>query len=242
MKKKHNLANKCKLYRIWKSIKYRCNNPKCKSYKNYGGRGIKVCEEWKNDFIPFYNWSMENGYREETLPNGLNKWTIDRIDNNGDYEPSNCRWVTNKEQSLNKRTSIPLENKNKICPICKKQFFTNNINKKTCSVECSRKLLSISQKNREDREVIFKECPICHKMFRVQKRKYDKRVHCSQECHNRSMSIILEYNGEKKTIKEWSKSTGLGERCIKGRVDRGWSVERILTTSKRGSEKDDNPS
>jgi hypothetical protein len=77
---------KTKIYSIWGNMKDRCFNSKCKEYKNYGGRGIKVCDEWKNNFVAFYNWAMTHGYKE-----GL---SIDRIDNDGNYEPSNCQWLT----------------------------------------------------------------------------------------------------------------------------------------------------
>ena len=81
-----------KLYGIWCAMKRRCYNVNDKRYSRYGGRGIIVCDSWLN-FEPFYNWSLANGYKE-----GL---SIDRISNNGNYEPSNCRWVTKKEQNRN---------------------------------------------------------------------------------------------------------------------------------------------
>lgn len=88
---KHGQYN-TRLYNIWKHMKSRCNNPKDAKYANYGGRGIKVCEEWVY-FTGFYKWSMSNGY-EDNLE-------IDRIDNDGDYEPGNCRWTTRKVQCNN---------------------------------------------------------------------------------------------------------------------------------------------
>ena len=94
--KKHGLRNTI-LYRIWRDIKSRTLNSKYKRYSDYGGRGITICEEWKNDFVPFYNWAMLNGYEENK---GL---SIDRIDNDGNYEPSNCRWTTKTIQSRNRR-------------------------------------------------------------------------------------------------------------------------------------------
>lgn len=94
---KHGLS-KTKLHRIWRGIKYRCNVPTCKDFSHYGGRGIKVCEEWANNFGNFSAWAMEHGYSD-----GL---TIDRIDVDGDYSPDNCRWVTWLEQQNNKRDSV----------------------------------------------------------------------------------------------------------------------------------------
>lgn len=78
-----------RLNSIWRGMKTRCYNKNSLEYSNYGGRGIAVCKEWKDDFKSFYDWAMSHGYKE-----GL---TIDRIDNNGNYEPNNCQWLTKSE-------------------------------------------------------------------------------------------------------------------------------------------------
>ena len=126
-----------KLYGVWCTMKSRCNNKNTRSYKDYGGRGIKVCEEWFNSFGSFYEWSIQNGYKE-----GLQ---IDRIDNNGNYCPENCRWITRKE----------------------------NMN-------------------------------------------------------NTSKNVFLEYNGDTKTLSQWSDIVGTSEKLISERLKRGWSAEQAL--------------
>lgn len=127
------------IYSSWDAMIQRCTNVNHKAYCNYGGRGIKICEEWR-DFIRFNEWAVQNGWAP--------KMELDRKDNNGNYEPSNCRWVTHSINNRNKR-------------------------------------------------------------------------------NNR----LLTYNGEIKTMQEWSEITGLSFKCIQGRIDSlGWSIERALTT------------
>lgn len=99
MPKKHYMKN-TKLYSIWNEMRNRCNNPNDANYKRYGGKGICVCNEW-NDFRVFYPWAVDNGYKE-----GL---TIDRINPLGNYEPSNCRWITRAEQQRNRSNNVRIE-------------------------------------------------------------------------------------------------------------------------------------
>lgn len=89
--------SKKRVYRIYHHMKERCYSPKDKRFSDYGGRGIAICREWKDSFESFYSWAMDNGYQDDL--------SIDRIDNDGNYEPSNCRWVTSIEQGRNKRTT-----------------------------------------------------------------------------------------------------------------------------------------
>ena len=87
--------SKTKIYGVWLSMRERCTSTNHPSYKNYGGRGIKVCDEWMNDFITFYNFAIQNGYVENL--------TLDRINNDKGYSPDNCRFITRKEQNRNYR-------------------------------------------------------------------------------------------------------------------------------------------
>ena len=85
---------------IWRGMRYRCNNPTNPAYKWYGARGIKICSDWF-DFGKFVLWAYTNGYSDEL--------TLDRIDNDGDYTPDNCRWATRKQQGSNKRNPYTVE-------------------------------------------------------------------------------------------------------------------------------------
>ncbi len=105
-KERASLANKThghsktRLYNIWAGIKERCTNPNATNYKNYGGRGISMCAEWLSDYMAFEQWAISNGYDEAASGH---QCSIDRIDNDGDYCPSNCQWTTYSEQARNRR-------------------------------------------------------------------------------------------------------------------------------------------
>ena len=101
LRTKHNKHN-TRLYEVWRGMKKRCYCTSDQAYKNYGGRGISVCEEWRDNFQAFYGWAMANGYNPSAKQG---ECTLDRIDVNGNYEPSNCRWVTMKVQQNNRRNN-----------------------------------------------------------------------------------------------------------------------------------------
>lgn len=169
MKKTGITVKNKKLYKRYQDIKKRCYNEKCNSYYNYGKRGIKICDEWlgEDGFYNFLNWAVKNGYREELQ--------IDRIDVNGNYKPSNCRWVDRKTNANNRRNSIRINGKtlneiakemnytydniwrrykkygdikipNKICKRCQKVFEPYRNNQSYCSKECYEKDRRISNK------------------------------------------------------------------------------------------------
>lgn len=130
-----------RLYHIWCTMKARCFRKTSAKYPRYGGRGITMCDEWKNNFQNFYDWSMANGYKENL--------SIDRIDNNGDYCPSNCRWTD-----------------------------------------------AVTQMN------------------------------------NTSANVLIEYNGEIKTIAQTARDNGISQSLLWKRLNRGWSVKKSIETPK----------
>lgn len=131
-------ATDTKLYGVWINVKTRCNNPRNRAYPQYGGRGIRLCEEWES-FQNFQNWAIKSGYVD-----GL---TLDRIDVNGNYSPENCRWVDMKTQQNNRRNNH-----------------------------------------------------------------------------------VIEFNGVRKTLSEWSEATGLSSSTLRTRLSiLGWPIERALT-------------
>lgn len=135
-----------RLYRILQHVKDRCYRSNNKDYQYYGARGIRVYDEWLNDFEAFYNWAINTNYKENL--------TIDRIDVNGNYEPSNCRWVDQKTQNNNKRNSVRLTYDGK----------TQTITQWAEELNCNRSAMYIRhRKGWTDKECLFGKGVKCEK-------------------------------------------------------------------------------
>lgn len=175
-----------RIYRIHHTMKGRCydkNNPK---YKNYGARGIYICDEWlgENGFINFYNWSMANGYK--------NDLTIERIDVNKNYCPENCTWIPMGEQAKNKTNNIIIEMNGK------KQILSE-----WCK-ELNLKYSFVHNRIKQGWNVI------------------------DALTKPKEKTGLYEYKGKKYKIKQLSEMSGLSPKTIKSRLDKKWSINRIM--------------
>lgn len=196
------IRRKMKLYNVWCGMKSRCNNTNNTRYSSYGGRGIKVCDEWNGDFIKFQKWALENGYKE-----GLQ---LDRIDNDGNYEPSNCRWATRLLQMNNNRHN---------------KFIEYNGEKHTIA-EWAR-IKSLPQNLLVYRLLegwTVKEAINTPKLIRGQRIHKMKKYECSR-------FVYINYNGERHTLTEWAHKIGLKRGCSLRRRIKEWGIEKALTTN-----------
>jgi len=186
-------------YRSWQAMKQRCLNENCKDYRRYGLRGIKIEPKWVDSFDAFY---ADMGDR----PKGT---TLDRIDNNGDYTPSNCRWATSKQQARNKRDTVFIDFDGKSL-ISKDWEKITGI--KRCTIDrrlnagwSVKDALTIPAEEGNDRA----------------RYKRDRN-----RCSNR----WLEFNGQTKILADWGKEYGVHPDNIARRIDRfGWSIEDAIT-------------
>lgn len=189
----------------------RCENPKAANYYLYGGRGIKVCDEWHNIEI-FEQWVSDSNYEP-----GL---SIDRIDVNGNYEPSNCRWVTAKEQANNRRNTIYVTIDGITKTISEWADFSG-INRSTLN----------SRYNDGVRGVM-----LLHKVedttFKQGYNRYENKGHYEdmRTSYGNNDVEIWELDGEKHSISEWGTIKGINEDTLRSRRSRGWSIEKTLTT------------
>ena len=227
--KKQPLSNVSKrLRRIYINMVQRCYNSNNTTYKYYGNRGIIVCNEWLNDRYKFFQWALDNGY-EENL-------TIDRKDVDGNYEPSNCRWATMKEQANNKTSNHFLEidgetktitqwsEENNLSPSTfVKRFSTSPDNiyqnqRYSIFVEINGEIKNLKQ--------LANESGLPYYLL-LQRYKAGWNVdHLLDDLVNKTKQV--EINGEVHTIREWAEMYGLSKQLIVNRMRRGWEGEDLI--------------
>ena len=182
---------RCRIYTIWNNIKRRCNDENSEKYPRYGGRGIKICNEWYV-FDAFYEWALNNGYKDNL--------SIDRMDNDGNYEPNNCRWVDDIVQANNKSTNHLIE-----------------YNGETHTLQEWSRIVGI------DRRTIWKRIiqygwsvsDALEKPIKKQKQGKD---------------LLIEFKGETHNLSDWSKILSITRETLKSRFKMGWSIEKAFTT------------
>lgn len=185
---KDNTGRTTRLYRAWLNMKSRCLNPNTPKFKNHGGRGIAVCDEWINDYVNFHNWAINHGYSDFL--------TLERKDNDGNYEPSNCTWTTYSRQNLNKRDN---------------HFITHNGETKTLSMWAD--ISGISRSTLHERIFI--------KGWDIEKALNSPITHPKH--------WFVEFNGVRKSLKDWARQLGVDYYALRKRFIRGWSTEKALT-------------
>lgn len=184
-----------KEYRAWESMKTRCYNKRFKFYDYYGGRGIQVCDEWRDDFQAFFDYIGEAPSPDHS---------IDRIDNNGNYEPGNVRWALDYDQMNNRGAyNVPIKFRGR----------TMNKNQWCKELGISGGALDRRLKKGWSMEKAL-STPVKPRGWNIAK--------------NRPSGIKITYNGATKSISEWSNFTGINIHTIRGRLRRGWSIDKTL--------------
>lgn len=193
VKFQHHGMSQTRLYTEWRTMLNRCKHPSHKSYADYGGRGIKVCAEWQ-DFITFKDWSLSHGYSDEL--------TLDRIDVNGDYEPSNCRFVDMVTQCNNRRSS---------------KFLTYQ--GKTLSLAQWARELGVSRAIVSQR--LKRGLPV-EEVLRTEKHAHRGGAHYQK---------LITFKGVTLNQKQWAEKIGITPTSLMRRIEK-WGIERALTQTK----------
>lgn len=188
MRKTHGESNKSKEWDAWGSMIQRCTNPKNKKYYSHGGRGIKVCDRWRNSFINF----LDDMGRAPSKSHSL-----DRIDNDGNYEPSNCKWATRSEQANNTRSNIRIFFKGKVQTL-----------KQWCD-ELSLPYVKTKARIKNGWSV-------------------ERAFSDSDGVHVRKDNVIIEYNGERKHLMQWSRHLGIKYSTLRRRIS-VYSIDKAFT-------------
>lgn len=239
--------SKTRLYGLWLGIKKRCYNPNEVSYRWYGAKGIKMCDEWLDDYTKFRDWAYSTGY-DEDLPRGIQ--TIDRKDSNGDYCPKNCRWRTIKEQQRNKQSNNLYE-MNGERHLLSEWAEILNVDYKMLKSRVGDYGWTLEQALSEpiNSKVKIERIRIKYKGENLTIKEWSKKLGISEHLirsrmfssedpefilkvgkHKTSRERLIEYNGKIQNIKEWAEELGIKDETLRGRLNRGWSVERALET------------
>lgn len=225
-----------RLYHIWSSMKGRCITTSNHKYKNYGGRGITICEEWLNDFQAFYDWAMANGYSDDL--------SIDRIDVNGNYEPSNCRWTDAKTQMNNMTTNRLITYNGKTQTVSQWADETG-INRGTLITRfnlgweeeralTTKNFEAITYNNQTHTIPEWSKITgIEYGTLKARLSKYGWSVEraLTEKVDNTIFKEKLyTFNGKALTLKEWSKELGINYRTLTCRLyTHKWPIERVLS-------------
>jgi hypothetical protein len=223
----HSYRMKRPLYNIWCGILSRCNNPNDKNYKHYGGRGIKVCERWQ----------IYENFEEDMLPTYEKELQIDRINNDGDYEPNNCHWVTSKENNRNKRSNVVVTafGEDRLLVELAEEYdieymtlwcriYRYNWNIEKALTTPVQNTITFNGKTMTTIEW-SKEMGIPYQAIRRRIDKgwsIDKALTTPTNKANGTPRYIR-FNGVTKNIREWSKEIGISYTTLKSRIDKGWS-------------------
>lgn len=239
IQKYFNKESKSFLYSTWIGIRQRCNNPNNSSYKNYGGRGVSICKEWNDDFLAFQKWSKENGAQV-----GLQ---IDRIDVNGNYEPSNCRWVDTITQANNKRSNRVIEYRGEKHTVMewsrktgvKESVIRSRIDKYGCTIgqalgyeEYDGSPDHIIEYNGERHNITeWAYITGINKGTISSRLRYGYSVGQAlgfEEYKRKAPPKYITYNGETHSLTGWERITGVNRKVISSRLNRGLNVAQAL--------------
>lgn len=237
-----------RLYNVWCSMRDRCYNSNHPRFKNYGGRGIKVCDEWLS-YVPFRDWSMEHGYDPDAK---RGECTLDRRDVNGDYCPENCQWVDMLVQQ-NNRTNNRKFTWNGETKTIKQWADELGIDRTTITYRIDKSgmtfedaiTIPIVRKERwiecdGETHTINQWSKIIGLGPSVIRRRIDELGWSVEEALKTpaiNNSVMLTYNGETLSRGEWARRYNINSNTLRGRLDRGWSVEDALTTPVGGKRK-----
>lgn len=239
IQKYFNKESKSFLYSTWSGMRQRCNNPKNSSYKNYGGRGVSVCKEWNDDFFAFEKWAKQNGAKEELQ--------IDRIDVNGNYEPSNCRWVDAITQANNKRSNRFIEYNGKTHTVMGWSRITgiqecvirSRIDKYGCTIgqalgyeNYGGTPAHILEYNGESHNIAeWSKITGINSGTISSRLRYGYSIGqaLGYECYKRkNPPKYITYNGQTHNLSQWELITGVNHKVISSRLAKGLTVEQAL--------------